>query len=81
MNLVLASAGQGFAGFALLAALFVAYLLPLIVAMIRKVPNQGSVAVVNIFLGWTFIGWIVALAMAARSVPGAKREHKSFRIT
>jgi hypothetical protein len=29
----------------------------------------GSVVVINIFLGWTFIGWVVALAMAARSVP------------
>jgi hypothetical protein len=31
------------------------------------VPNLGSVAVINTFLGWTFIGWVVALAMAARS--------------
>jgi hypothetical protein len=27
------------------------------------------VIVVNVFLGWTLIGWVVALAMAARSVP------------
>lgn len=46
------------------------YFIPLIVALIRKVPNVGSVAVVNILLGWTLIGWVVALAMAVRSVPG-----------
>ncbi len=42
------------------------YLLPLIVALSRKVPNVGSIVIINIFLGWTFIGWIVALAMAFR---------------
>jgi Superinfection immunity protein len=45
------------------------YFLPTIVAKLRGVPNFGSVAVLNLFLGWTFIGWVVALAMAARSVP------------
>ncbi|MGZ4140410.1 MAG: superinfection immunity protein, partial [Actinomycetota bacterium] len=45
------------------------YFTPLIVALIRKVPNTGSVAVINVFLGWSIIGWIVSLAMASRSVP------------
>jgi hypothetical protein len=43
------------------------YFLPTICALVRKVPNVGSVAVINIFLGWTFIGWVIALAMAFRS--------------
>lgn len=47
--------------------LAVLYLIPTLVAAGRKVPNIGSVAVVNILLGWTLIGWVVALAMAARS--------------
>ena len=46
---------------------FAFYFIPLIVGAIRKVPNIGSVLVINLFLGWTVIGWIVALAMAARS--------------
>jgi Superinfection immunity protein len=45
------------------------YFLPTIIAAARKVPNGGSVLVVNLFLGWTLIGWVVALAMAARTVP------------
>jgi hypothetical protein len=49
--------------------LLVLYFVPLIVAMLRHVPNVGSVAVINLFLGWTVIGWVVALAMAARSRP------------
>jgi len=43
------------------------YFVPTIVAVVRKVTNQGSVAVINLFLGWTIIGWIVALAMACRT--------------
>jgi hypothetical protein len=34
------------------------YLLPWWVAKGRKHPNVYSIAVVNIFLGWTFVGWV-----------------------
>jgi hypothetical protein len=43
------------------------YFLPSIIAIARKVKNSGSVIIVNFFLGWTLIGWIVALAMASRT--------------
>jgi len=43
------------------------YFLPTIVALARKMPNVGSVIVINLFLGWTIIGWIVALAMSLGS--------------
>jgi hypothetical protein len=45
------------------------YFLPTIVGAVRKVPNLGSVVVINVFLGWSLIGWVVAMAMAARSTP------------
>jgi len=45
----------------------VAYFVPWWVAIRRRVPNTGSVAVIDVFLGWTVIGWIVALTMACRS--------------
>ena len=44
------------------------YFIPTIVAKVRGVSNLGSVAVINVFLGWTFVGWIIALAMACKSV-------------
>jgi hypothetical protein len=47
----------------------VVYFAPTILAALRTVPNVGSILVINFFLGWTFIGWVVALAMAARSHP------------
>ena len=42
------------------------YFIPTVVGMLRRVPNRGSLVVVNLFLGWTLIGWVVALAMALR---------------
>ncbi|MFI6861220.1 superinfection immunity protein [Streptomyces sp. NPDC050421] len=45
----------------------VAYFVPTLVAFSRGVPNKGSVLVLNLFLGWTLVGWVVSLAMAARS--------------
>jgi TRAP-type C4-dicarboxylate transport system permease large subunit len=45
----------------------VLYFLPSIVAVARKVTHQGSVVVLNLFLGWTLVGWVIALAMACRT--------------
>lgn len=49
--------------------LFIAtlYLLPTGVAMLRRTRNVGSVAVLNTLLGWTLIGYVVALALSVRS--------------
>jgi Superinfection immunity protein len=55
---------DGVATFIILGAL---YFIPTIIAIVRKMVNTGSVMVINFFLGWTLIGWIVALAMAAGS--------------
>jgi hypothetical protein len=41
------------------------YFLPTILAVLRNASGMGGVFVVNMFLGWTFIGWIIALAWAA----------------
>jgi hypothetical protein len=44
------------------------YLLPVLIGWGRRVPDIGSVAVINIMLGWTLLGWVLALALALRSV-------------
>jgi hypothetical protein len=46
----------------------VVYLLPVVVGWVRRVPDLGSIAVIDLLLGWTLIGWVAALAMACRSV-------------
>jgi hypothetical protein len=40
------------------------YMLPWAIAASRGKSNQAMVGVVNLLLGWTFVGWIVALVMA-----------------
>jgi T4 superinfection immunity protein len=62
-------ASVGAVGLLGLVVAFGLYFLPSIVAARRRVPNLGSVLVINFFLGWTLVGWVVALAMAVRSVP------------
>jgi hypothetical protein len=46
-----------------------AYWAPAVTAWVRHVPNKGSVTVVNALLGWTLVGWVIALAMSCRSRP------------
>ena len=48
---------------ALIIAAFV-YFLPTLAASGK--PQDAQVFVINLFLGWTFIGWVVALAMAVK---------------
>jgi Superinfection immunity protein len=58
-----------------LTILAVLWLLPTIVAVRRHVRHVGSIAVINIFLGWTFVGWVAALALATRTVESPSRAH------
>jgi Superinfection immunity protein len=50
------------------------YFVPTVIAVSRGAPNPDSVLAVNLLLGWTGIGWLVALFMSAgsarRSRPG-----------
>jgi Superinfection immunity protein len=38
--------------------------LPTLVAKSRNHPNTLAIFLVNLFLGWTFVGWVVALVWA-----------------
>ena len=44
------------------------YFLPVIVADGRKHKQTQAIGMLNLFLGWTFIGWVVALVWANTSV-------------
>ncbi|PBJ97556.1 hypothetical protein CMV24_02225 [Pseudomonas plecoglossicida] len=48
------------------AALF--YLPPSIIAWLRRHPNRVSILFLNLLLGWTVIGWIVALIWSVSSI-------------
>ena len=48
-------------GFAIIAALVAIFFLPTINAVLRQHNNAVQIFLVNILLGWTFLGWVVAL--------------------
>ena len=37
------------------------YFLPTIIAIVRRQRNALAIFLLNFFLGWTFIAWVVAL--------------------
>ncbi len=41
--------------------------LPTGVAKIRNHPNTAAIFLVNLFLGWTFLGWVVAMIWACNT--------------
>lgn len=49
-------------------ALIGTYFLPAMLAAHREHHNSEAILVVNLFLGWTFIGWVVSLALACTAV-------------
>lgn len=39
----------------------VLYLLPSILAIRKKCKNLSKIILINVFLGWTIIGWLISL--------------------
>jgi Superinfection immunity protein len=40
------------------------YFLPTIVASVNRKKNLAAIFALNLFLGWSFIGWVIALVWA-----------------
>lgn len=51
-------------GLLLLVVLFCIYFAPWLVALGRRKTGRAQVFIVNLFFGWTLIGWVIALVMA-----------------
>ena len=45
------------------------YFLPHIVAEKRKCKHIAGIFVINLFLGWTLLGWVICLAWACANEP------------
>ena len=48
---------------------FFCYILPGIIANKRNHHNSGAIWCLTIFLGWTFLGWVIALVWAFTNPP------------
>ena len=44
----------------------VLYFLPAIIALARNKRDTTSILLLNLFLGWTAIGWVIALVWAVK---------------
>jgi hypothetical protein len=43
-----------------------AYMLPTLIAVVRHAPDLAAVTVINVLLGWSVFGWVLAMALAVR---------------
>lgn len=55
---------DGLAVFGVVIALLCIYFLPAIIAAAKQRTNAFAIFVLNLFVGWTFIGWIGTLVWA-----------------
>lgn len=47
----------------------VGYMVPGLIAVLRKHHNRAAIVVLNFLLGWTFLGWVAALVWACTRIP------------
>ena len=58
--------------------LFTIYFLPTLITLMRHRHNRLAIFILNLLLGWTLLGWIVAMVWAfLRSHPRDERNHPS----
>ena len=53
-----------FLDFGLLTLFVIIYCLPFLIATAREHKNRVAILLLNLFLGWTGLGWLVALIWA-----------------
>ncbi len=57
---------EGFLLVLLILVGIIVYFIPTIVAFARGRLNKGAIFCMNFFLGWLFIGWVIALIWAVK---------------
>jgi hypothetical protein len=60
----------------ILAVALAFYLLPTIIAVLRKHQHMPAIVAVNILLGWSFLGWVAALVWALTE--SRSRDHHHY---
>ena len=69
---------DGAIGGIVIALILMVYLFPSFVAYARKVPSKHAILALNIFLGWTLIGWVISLVWSLKNF---KYSAQSINIT
>lgn len=64
------SPGDPIVGLVVLVLLLALYFLPTAIASSRDHNNLGPIFLLNLILGWTLVGWVVALVWSVANPPG-----------
>lgn len=72
-----ASQGSNFGAIVLLVIAILLYFLPVLIADARRHHQRMAIGVLNLFLGWTLLGWIAALVWACTHTPGIAAMRRS----
>lgn len=67
--------GETLISIALLIAVLWVYFIPTFVARRKRHYNQHAIFLVNLLLGWTFLGWVGALVWASTNPPPSRAGH------
>jgi small-conductance mechanosensitive channel len=62
------SLGLGFLAMLAIGVLIGTYFLPSVIAFSRGHQHSAPILLLNLFLGWTLVGWVAALVWAAMPV-------------
>ena len=63
------SSSAGNSGVGVVILMIAAYFGPTLVAILRKRQNVGAIFALNLFLGWTVLGWIIAFVWSLTATP------------
>ena len=55
------------------------FLLPIIIAISRNHPNKVAIILINVLVGWTGIGWLIALIWSVLAIPSERSEFRYSR--
>ena len=52
------------------------YFVPTMVALFRHAKHSAAIVVINLLLGWTVVGWLVAFVWSCTSEKGASNAER-----
>ncbi len=61
---VMGGSAESFIVLILFALFLIVYFLPSFIAFSRKCPSALAITALNLFLGWTLLGWVASLVWA-----------------
>lgn len=67
-------------GFILLGLILFSYFLPTIIELCNGHPHKAGIILLNFFLGWTLVGWVVALVWAVSRATAARMRNKATEL-